>query len=194
MHLLVGSELVVLGAHYNGMHTHRMMVRGELDGELRLGVRPQVRHHLRLVVAYIRQDLQQAVGERKGEGHVVFGVTAGVAEHHALVAGALLLLNGTDYAAVDVGALLVDGADDAAAGSVETVFGLGVAYAGDGAPNCLVDIHVGIVGADLASNDHQSGGAESLAGNFGIGVLGEEFVQDSVGNLIGHFVGVALGD
>ena len=162
------------------MYAHRMVVRGELHGELGLGVGPQVRHDGGLVVAYVGQYLEHAVGQAESQRHVFLGVAAGIAEHHALVACALGVLGLADHAAVDVRALLVYGADDAAGRRVELVFGLGVADALDRLAYSGVDVHVGVLGADLAAHYHQSGGAERLAGHLRFGVLGQEFVKDCV--------------
>ena len=54
------------------------------------------------------------MGEGDREGHVLGGLVAGVAEHHALVAGTLVLFFLAFDALVDVAGLLVDGGDDAA--------------------------------------------------------------------------------
>ena len=98
------------------------------------------------------------------------------------------------YAAVDVGALFVDGGNDAAGGGVEAVLGLRVADALDDAAGRAGDVHVGAVGVDLAAYDHQAGGAEGFTGDVGLRVLAEEFVENGVGNLVSDFVGMTFGD
>ena len=162
------------------MHAHGGAAAGEFDGELGLGVRAEVGHQPGLVVPDVSEGVQELVRERQGEGHVLLGVGAGVAEHHALVAGALLLGLLAGHAAVDVGALLVDGGDDAAGGGVEAVFGLVVADALDHAPRGGGDIDVGVLGVDLAAHDHQAGGAEGFTGDVGLRVLPEEFVENGI--------------
>ena len=191
---VVAVEFVVLGAEDDGMHAHRRAPSGEFDGELRLGVRAQVRHQFRLVVPDVGEGVQEPVRQGQGEGHVLLGVGAGVAEHHALVAGALPVGVFAHDAAVDVRALLVDGGDDPARGGVEAVFGLGVADAGDHAAHRGGNVHVGAFGGDFSAYDHQAGGAEGFTGDFRLRVLPEEFVEDGVGNLVGDFVGMTFGD
>ena len=173
-------EVVVLGAQDDGVHAHGGAAAGEFDGELRLGVRAQVGHQGRFVVPDVGEGVQEPVREGQGEGHVLLGVRAGVAEHHALVAGALPFGVFAHDAAVDVRALLVDGGNDSAGVGVETVLGLGVADARDYAAHRGGNVHVGVVGRDLAAHDHQARGAEGFTSDFRLRVLPEEFVKDGV--------------
>ena len=76
---------------------------------------------------YVGEDDEHLVRERQGERHELLCVDAGVAEHHPLVSGTLVERLRAYHSPVDVRALLVDRGDYAAGGSVETVFGLGVA-------------------------------------------------------------------
>ena len=70
-------------------------------GDLGLAVGPQVRQDLGL--AHVGQALGELVRQRDGQRHELGGLGAGVAEHHALVAGALRV---EDVVVVDVGAHL----------------------------------------------------------------------------------------
>ena len=186
-------EFVVLGAQDDGMHFQGLVrLPVVLDGELALGIRSQVGHQLDLVVADIGEDFQQFVAQVQRKRHVVFGVPAGVAEHHALVAGALLVFAGAFHAAVDVGALFMQGAENAAAGGVEHVVGLGIADPADGVAHGGLDIHIGL-GLDLSHNHDHAGRAETLAGHFGLRVLFQKFIQDGVADLVRHFVRVPFG-
>ena len=107
----LGDELVVLGAEDDGVHLYRLVGFAVVfDGELALGIGPEIGHQFQLVMADIGQDFQQFVAQVQRQGHKVLRVAAGIAEHHALVAGALLLSVPALHAAVDVRALLVDGA------------------------------------------------------------------------------------
>ena len=109
MHGLVGVEFVVLGRKDYGVDPDRLVLRRELDGVLVLRVRTQVMHRGRLLAWYFRKDLEEFVRKRQGERHVILRVAAGVTEHHSLVAGTLFLFARAHDAAVDVGALVVDG-------------------------------------------------------------------------------------
>ena len=92
----------------------------------------------------------------------------------------------------DVGALLVHGGDDGAGVCVEMVLALGVADAADGAPHHALDINIRIAGSNLTANDGKSGAYEGFTCDMGRRVLSEKIIEDGVGNLVGHFVGVAL--
>ena len=76
----------VLAGDDDGVEADRA-VAVVLDGDLGLAVRAQVRH--RAVLADRGQPLGQPVRERDRQRHQLGGVVAGVAEHQALVAGAL---------------------------------------------------------------------------------------------------------
>ena len=61
--------------------------------------------------------------------------------------------------------------------------------------DCLAyDIRDGDISGSrhLAAHDHQAGGNKSLARHPTHGVIGIDGIQDGVGYLIGHFVGVAF--
>ncbi len=60
--LLVGVEIVVLRAYDDGVDGDGVVVVVILDGHLALAVGAQIGHHLALA-AYLRQHLQQSVGE-----------------------------------------------------------------------------------------------------------------------------------
>ena len=141
-HALGCGEIVVLGGYYDGVHPQRPVVVAVLDGELGLGVRAEVGHGGGVLPTDLRQLYQCYVGQGEGQGHVFFGVVAGVAEHHALVAGALLLLLLADYTAVDVGGLLVHGGENAAGLRVEHIVGLGVADLFYHAAGHVLDVNV----------------------------------------------------
>ncbi len=76
----------VLRREHDGVQPHR---RGAvvLDGDLGLAVGPQVVQHA--VLAHLGQPARQAVGQRDRQRHQLRGVLDRVAEHQALVAGAL---------------------------------------------------------------------------------------------------------
>ena len=88
----------------------------------------------------------------------------------------------------------MDGGENAAGIAVEAVFGLVVADTVDDVTDGLLDVYIGVFRTDFAADDDQAGRAEGLAGHLGIGVLAEEFVEDGVGDLVGHFVRMAFGN
>ena len=130
--LVVVHELVVLGRDHDGVNALWHALVAVLDGHLALRVGPEVGHLLALA-ANVGQGAHDEVGELQRHGHVVGRFVGGIAEHHALVAGSLVLFFLAVDAAVDVAALLVNGSEDAAGIAVELVFRLRVSDFVDGA-------------------------------------------------------------
>ena len=184
----------MLGGHHYRVNAYRPVVAVILDRELGLGVRPEVWHQVRGLLADFRQNPQGQMREGERKRHVVLCVPAGVAEHHSLVSGSLLLRVGTDNAPVYVCALFVDCREYAAGIAVEHVVGLVVADAVDDVPHGRLDVHIGIFRPHFTSHDDEPGAAESLAGHLGLTVLAEEFVEDCVRNLVGDLVRMSLGN
>lgn len=137
------------------------------------------------------------------ERHQLRRLVAGVAEHQALVAGALpvqlvvialdaVLVRGVD-ALGNVRGLRADGHRDAAGSAVEALLGRVVPDVQD-----LVADEVGDVGVrlrrHLAGHMHQAGGDQRLHGDPGRRVFLEESVEDGVADLVSDLVGVSLGD
>ena len=182
---------MLCGDHY-GMYSERLVVVAVLYGVLGFGIRAEIGHQLWLLTAYPGQFYQGYVCERKRQRHVLLGVVAGVAEHHALVSGPLLLLDFVDDPPVDVGRLLVQGREYAAGLGVEHIVGLGVADAVYDSAGHVLYVHVCVLRADLAADDDEPGADKGLAGNLGLGILTQEVIENSVRYLVGHFVRMAL--
>ena len=195
--LLQGDVRVVLGGDDHGVHPDRAVVLVILHRDLALAVRPHVGHQAGL--ADQGHLLAQLLGQRQGQGHQLGGLVAGVAEHHALVASALaqlgvatLVLQGLIDAHGDVGRLLVDGSDDAAGVAVEAVLAAVIADVPDHIPGDLVDVHIA-AGGDLAHDVDQAGAGRGLTGYTAHRVLGQDGVQNGVGNLVADLVGMTFG-
>ncbi len=133
------------------------------------------------------------MGEVEGQRHVVFGFVAGVSEHHTLVPGTLLCGDVALHTALDVGALLVDGAQDAARVAVEAERPAVIAYAVDEVADYNRNIDVS-VGSHFAGHHHLAGGDHSFYGDFGCGVECEELVEQRVAYLVGNLVGMPFGN
>ncbi len=84
----LGDFVVVLGGQDDRPHRHRL-AELVLDGDLRLAVGPQVGQ--RLVLAHLRHLLREPMRQRDGQRHQLGCLAAGEAEHHSLVAGALIV-------------------------------------------------------------------------------------------------------
>jgi hypothetical protein len=148
--------------------------------------------------------VRELVRKRDRHRHELLRLARGVAEHHALVAGArnieLVVVGGVGAGLVclvhtlrDVRRLLVDRGDHRAAVAVEPVAPAAVADLADRLARDLRDVHVH-VGGDLAGDDHQSCVHERLAGHAAPGILGHHGIENAVRDLVGHLVRMALGD
>ena len=184
--LLVADALGVLAADDHGVDARGLAVLVVLDRDLALAVGAQVGQLAAL--AHFGQLAAELVGQRDGRGHQLGGLVGGVAEHHALVAGAAGV-----HALGNVAGLLVDGRDHGAGVGVEAVEGVVVADGGDDAAHQALEIDVGL-GGDFAGDDHQAGGRQGFGGDAAVGVLLQAGVENGVGDLVGNLVGMAFGD
>ena len=136
-----------------------------------------------------------------GQGHQLGRLVAGVAEHHALIAGAVVQLvvagflgfQGLVHAQGDVAGLLVDVGDDGAGVAVEAIGGVVVADIADHLAGDLGDVHIA-GGGDLAHDVDQARGSGGLAGHAAIGILLENGVQNGVADLVADLIGMSLGN
>ncbi len=87
-HALERDVRRVLGREHDGVEPHRLVALVG-DGDLGLAVGAQVGELVAL--AHLGEALRQPVGEVDRQRHQLGGVVARVAEHQALVAGALLV-------------------------------------------------------------------------------------------------------
>ncbi len=128
-----------------------------------------------------------------GGRHQFRGLVAGIAEHQALVARALVEVEARAFvdALGDVGRLLVVGDQHRATLVVDAVFGVVVADPLDGVARDLNIIDVGVRG-DFARQHHQAGVAQGFGSDAGARILFQDGVEDGVGNLVSDLVGVAF--
>ncbi len=154
----------MLGGDDDGVDAHGAAVGGILHGHLALGVGAQIGHDLALA-ADGRELFEQGVAQGECHGYVERGLVGGIAKHHALVAGALLLGGGAVDAAVDVGALLVHGQQHAARVAVEAQVGAVVSGVDSHAAGHVHYVDI-CLGAYLACDHYLAGGDEGLAGYF----------------------------
>ena len=189
----------MLGGNHHGVHTQGTVLLVILHGDLGLSVGTQIVGQT--LLAHLSQAHGQLLGQGDGQGHELLGLVAGVAEHHALVAGAvvqavvlsaLLGLQALVHAHGDVGGLLVDGGDDSAGVAVKAELGAVVADIPHHVPGDLGDVHVA-AGGDLTHDVDQTGGHSGLAGHTGGGVLRQNGVQHRVGDLVADLVGMSFG-
>src|SRR5271156_4203798 len=172
------------GVNYYRVHAGGAAVN-VFDGDLGFSVGAEEIDYV--LFANFGELVREAVRELDGHGHQLGSFVAGVAEHQALVASAAGV-----YAHGDVWRLFMDGADDAAGFSVETEFGAGVADVANDFACQVGKIHVS-GGGDFAGDDYESSGDQGLAGHAAHGIVGDDSIEDCVGNLVGDFVGMTLG-
>ena len=169
--LLQVDAVGVLGGHHHGVQPDGNVVL-VLDGDLRLAVRAQVGH--RAVLAYLGQPPRQPVGQRDRQRHQLGGVVDRVAEHQALVTGALRvqrvrgaldarLVSGVD-ALSDVGRLRADADVDPARRAVETLVRRVVADVEDARANRVRDVGERLLRGrgHLTDHVHLPGGHQRL--------------------------------
>lgn len=189
VNLLVGDVGLVLGGDDDGVDAdgdHAAVLLLVLDGDLGLTIGAQPLEGS--ILANVGETLAEAGGEEVGEGHELGGLIGGVAEHDALVTSADLLDALVEVDALgDIGALLLDGDDDVAGVAVDALVGGGVADVADGGADDVLEIDLG-VGGDLTEDHDHAGLGGGLAGDLGLGVLGEAGVEDGIGNLIAELV------
>ena len=167
------------------------------DSDLALGVRPQCL--FRPGVARLRDRAQDLVRVIERRRHVFRRLAAGVAEHDALVAGALVLVAGGVDALGDVGGLRVQQHFDIGVAPVETL--LLVADVLDRLANGRIDLVTrDFRPADLAGDDDAIGRRQGLAGDADlIGIdarlrpFAEEEIDDFIRNSIANLVRVPFG-
>ena len=170
-HPVAVDAVAVLGRHQHFVEAHRPAAL-VLEGDLGLGVGPQVRD--RSSPAHLGMALGEPVGEMDRQRHQLVGLVAGVAEHHPLVARALLA-----HAFGDVGRLVVDGDEHRTGVAVEAEQGVVIAGGADGGAHNVGDLHVGL-GADLARHHHEARGDQRLASDAAAGIGIEQGVEDGV--------------
>ena len=189
----------MLGGDHHGVHAGGLAVVIIFHGDLRLAVGAQIGQQT--LLAHVGQALGHLVGQRDGQRHQLGGLVAGVAEHHALIAGAVvqlivagfLGLQRLVHAQRDVAGLLVDVGDDGAGIAVKAVGGVIVADVADHFAGDLGDVHIA-GGGDLAHNVDQTGGSGGLAGHAAIGILLKNGVQNGVADLVADLIGMSLGN
>ena len=190
----------VLGGDDDRVDAHRAVVLVVLHSDLGLAVRTEIVE--RAVLAHLGQTARHFMRERDGQRHKLARFVAGVAEHHALVSGAvgeivalaaLLALERLVDAHCDIGGLLVDGREHRAGLAVKAELRAVVADVAHNVAHDLRDIDVAARG-DLAHDENKAGRGSALARNVAVGVLFENGVEHRVGDLIADLIGMAFGD
>ena len=187
--LFVGCVRIVLGRDHNCVDAHGIVVVVVLHGHLRLRVGPQVADLSTLERA--AKGLDQSVGITDGRGHQLWSLVAREPEHHALVPGALLLVQPFAFAHTlgDIRGLFAQRDLNRTGGRVKAHLGAGVSDVVHHAANQRGKVDCRI-GRDFAQQQHHARSRGRFTGDTGVRVLGQEGVQHRVRNLIAHLVRV----
>ena len=188
--ICLGHVFVVLGGQNNGVDAGDLAVfiaTGDLA--FRVGAQPWQQ----AAFAGFGLALYQTVREGNRGRHQYVGFVAGVAEHQALVAGALVFRLLAVNALGDVHGLLADDVDNAAGVTVVAHGRGGVADVLDHAAHQVFQIHPG-AGGDFPTDDSDPGLYHGFARNPGMGVVDQNGVEDGIGNLVSQFIRVAFRD
>ena len=111
--------------------------------------------------------------------HKIVGFAAGVTKHHSLVAGTLVHRVLAHNTAVNIRALFVNGRENTARIAVETVFSFCVTNAVDHFACNFLHIDVSF-GFNFAGKHNLTGGNQSFARYFRVGVESKNFVQNCI--------------
>jgi hypothetical protein len=180
----------MLSRQDDGFQAHRLVV---LVAQRHLALRVGAQPWQLAVLAYLRLALHQAMRQRDGGRHEHVGLVRRIAEHQPLIARALLALILAVHALGDVGRLFTDDIEHAAAGTVESHVGGVVADVEHGLAHQRFHVHPRARG-HLAGDDHHTGFYQRFASDAAARIRGNNGVQHRIGDLIGDFVGVALGN
>ncbi len=138
---------------------------------------------------------QQRVGPRDRHGHQLVRFVRGVAEHHALVASALVKRGLAVHALGDVGRLAMKLAHVGECVPGEPFVRTIVTDVLDDVAGDLADVDlVESAAGDFAGVHHEIGRDHRFAGDVRAGIAFEAGVQNRVGNLVRDFVGMAFRD
>ncbi len=193
-HRLVQRRLAdvrgMLGGQDHRFDPHRLVVF-VAEGDLALGVRPQPGQGAVLAHLGLAPDQAVGVGDRRRHQH--FGLVTGVAEHQALIAGALFLAGLAIHALVDVVGLFPQRIQHCAGMAIEADVRMRVADVVDGVAHQLFIVDPRL-GGDFTGQHYHAGLDQGFAGDPRMGILVDDGVQNRIGNLVGHLVGMTLGD
>ena len=187
----IAHGVVVHRADHDGIDRDRLAVH-VAHRDLALAVRAQPRQ--RLGVQQILEAARELAGQHDRQRHQLRRLIAGVAEHQALVARALLGVQAQSLgdALADVRRLLADRREHGAGARVEVVARVVVADLGDGLANDRRHVDIA-VGRDLARDERHARGHERFARHARTRVLCKQSIENGVGNLVCDLVGMAGG-
>ena len=133
------------------------------------------------------------MSQLNGQGHQISGFCGGIAEHHALVTGAVIKGIGLLHAHVDIRGLLMQIHGDPAGIGIKAMTGLDIAdFPHRAAGNGFI-VHHGL-GGDLTENVDAVGDGGDLTGYMRTGILLQQGIQDGIGDLVADLIGMTFGN
>ncbi len=182
----------MLRGDHNSVYAYRTVIAVIFHSDLTLGIRTKICHFLSFA-SYSRQLSEQLMAQVKSERHHRRSLISRIAEHHALVACSLILRLVTFHTTVYIAALLMQGRKHPARLGIKHQLAVII----PDLRNHLTDsLHqVNICGTfHFAGHHNLSGCHKGLTCHFRLMVASKEFIKNSVGNLVGHFIGMSLRD
>ena len=187
----------VLGGNNDSIYTAGNTVN-VLNGYLGLTIGTKVGESA--VLSNLGKSLSKLVSEGDGERHKLGGLVACVTEHKSLVACtgvklvilAFLSLKALVNAHSNICALLVDGAENRAGGSVKAILCSVVANLGNGVTYDFLNINARLC-CNFTHNGNNTGGGKCLACYTRHGILCKHLIENCVGNFVAYFVGMSFG-
>ena len=124
-----------------------------------------------------------------GQRHKLFGLTARIAEHHALISCPSYIVTCTHR---NIGGLLMDCHFDLAGIGIKARCPTGVTDVAQDPPGNAHNIHIDLA-RDLACDEHRVGGAACLTGHPAVRVNSQHCIQHRIRDTVAHLVGMTLG-
>ena len=185
---------IVLGGENDRVHADgRFAV--VFHGDLRFAVRAKIAEGA--VLPKLREFFGKFMGEHDGKRHQLLRFAAGVAEHHALIAGAetvgglpsrLVLERGID-AEGDVGRLAVDKFDDAALVKSEVARRIADLADDSARHGRIIDL---CAARHFARDEERVVGSAAFNGCARLLIAPDELIQNGVCNAVADFVGMSF--
>ena len=198
VNLLLAHVRIMLGREHDSVKARRLSVLIVLDRDLALAVRAEIREFLCL--SELCQLAAELVREANRIRHELLRLPAGIAEHEALIARALVqiplllalaLLERVVHALRDVRRLLVECGQHGAGIAVKAVLASRIADFPDGVAHQLLIVNPRRC-RNFSHQHNEAGRRRGLAGHAALRILGEQCVQNRVRNLVANFIRMSL--
>ena len=127
-----------------------------------------------------------------GCGHQYISIITGIAEHQALITGALFLVTGLIDTHCDITRLLAEPGKHCTGFAIEATFGVVVTNIADGFAYQRFHIDFSVSGDFTGEQDH-AGFHQGFAGHAGPMILFQQGIEYGIRYLVSHLVGMSAG-